>query len=624
MRIADVASFLIRDIDITNRRLTWDMAVGMSSLAIAAAIGAVTMMVSEASRDVTEEAVDRTQSVASVIEFRRSDAERFTPRDYERLTTSLRAMSDGEGTVSSWTPIVTVIGRDQLTLSDEGETHEETTNAVFWSVRPDAAFLNPAHGMRYLCGGPFLQTTQETTPQRPCGSGMQSSEDRPESADRQWPPRLGVIVNAKYVRKFKDLRNLHVKEVSARLQAGTVDMDEIYLSAVFGTERIETLGLRVTGVIDEDQYPDLLFTEDLARAYFFRNEELRDCDLLQFRQWEDGKPLRILSRGDGPSGNDDEGCESPLIEQLFDYSFPAGHTPYGTIVATVTHWKTRQARQRIRDTLKTPVRVAEVENPHQLLRDLEDAADPKARRKTGGGLGAAKHAVLTALLKEVRTRYPDIRLSEIADVSRPKTDDVLTYTINDQVTGWNLDVQFPKGPEGTAIVEVMPNWTARIKADRVVDSMLNVRGTLNLYSIAMLILVSVLAGVTALLLAISHVLRKRRDIGVLLSNGASRRTILTIYFGEVLIMTVVGSATGLACAGIIAPIAEGWIYPVIERMAASGKDALRLDKTQWDLELSPAITAIVATLVILPGFLAIAPVWKTACTAPLASLERGI
>ena len=622
MKPADITSFVLRDLDIFNARLAADMAAGMSTLAIAATISALTMMVFEAAHRMTEFAIERTRSVAAGIEFR-SEIGRFEVRDYERLTTALKAMNEvvdrEQAAVTSWTPIVSVIEPDELRLVNRSGTHARVARASLWSIPPDAAFLDTEHGVQYLCGGPFSRKADDE--RRPCGKTQGAQEPSASAEDSDgWHPRLGVIVNTSYVKKFRELDD---KDMDATIKEGGLEFPEIFIEARIGPTQIATLGLEVTGVIHEAHYPDLLFTEDLARAFFLRERSIQDCDLLEFRQWESGTPLRIVKPEGARAPTDNTECQFPESKEQFDYWFSGGGTPYGRVIATVYDWKTPGTRRRIRDELRSLELIGEARRPQELLQVLRMAVEPELRRGTVD-LEAAEEMALDAIEEELRPTHPGIALSDAADIEWPEMTD-LKYRMVDASTGWIIEIVYPEGPEGRATVHIAPSWKGTVQGERLVESLLNVRGIMELYSNAMRALVLLLAGGTALLLAISHVLRKRRDIGVLLANGASPGELFAVYVGEILLMTLVGSAVGLAAAFAIAPWAEAPAYEVIARIAGTALGESRLDETEWQLVLTPITAAKAAALVVAPAFLAsIAPVWSAARTEPLSSLDRGI
>ena len=366
-----------------------------------------------------------------------------------------------------------------------------------------------------------------------------------------------------------------------------------------------------------------LFTEDLARAYFLRSEHIQDCDLLEFWQWEYNEPLRIVQYEGSSARPDDADCDSFPTEEIFDYAFSNGETPYGRIVATVRDWKIPGTRRRILDEIWALEEIAEAQDAQKLLTALEKATDPSRRRGTMD-LGEAKRKVFVILEEEISSAYQKVIFSELADIAKPKTEE-LKYRIKDESTGWIVEALYPEGREGKAILQVVPSWTGIIQGESLVESMLNVRGILELFSHAMRALVLVLAGGTALLLAISHVLRKQRDIGVLLANGASPRSLFAIYVGEILIMTLAGSGAGLVLAYIVVPWIEAPAYEIIERVTGTALGESRWDETDWSLKLNLMTAAKAAALVVIPAFLAsTVPVWAAARTEPLRSLDRGI
>ena len=125
----------------------------------------------------------------------------------------------------------------------------------------------------------------------------------PEWSDT-FRPRLGVIVNARYLRRYR----AYGDDDAGRLAQAIRERDfpkSIRIEFLDGAET----ALLVTGVIHEPigYYPDLIFTESLAGVYFEFADSVDRCSQIRRRgrltsflaarlvQWETGEPLVRLT-----------------------------------------------------------------------------------------------------------------------------------------------------------------------------------------------------------------------------------------------------------------------------------------------------------------------------------------
>ena len=161
------------------------------------------------------------------------------------------------------------------------------------------------------------------------------------------------------------------------------------------------------------------------------------------------------------------------------------------------------------------------------------------------------------------------------------------------------------------VIALAPAWKVDVPAEELVTTVLRQRNLMQTYALAMTLIVIVLVVCTSFLLAFGHVLRKTRDIGVLLTNGACRSAIFAIYLGQIAAMVVAGCLLGVAFAFGAESLVEGFARGMMQRLLAElpeQGDAAVADVLDLNLRvLGTAVTSITVSALggaVLPVFLA--------------------
>jgi len=130
--------------------------------------------------------------------------------------------------------------------------------------------------------------------------------------------------------------------------------------------------------------------------------------------------------------------------------------------------------------------------------------------------------------------------------------------------------------------------------------------------LALIVLVAAFNVVSTLFMV---VLEKRRDIGVLKSMGATRRTILNVFLVEGLLIGGVGTALGVALGGVL--IAFLRRYPVVRLPG----DVYFIERLPVRPEAGDFAAVILAALLLCLAA-ALYPAWRAASLEPVDAIRR--
>ena len=153
------------------------------------------------------------------------------------------------------------------------------------------------------------------------------------------------------------------------------------------------------------------------------------------------------------------------------------------------------------------------------------------------------------------------------------------------------------------------NW---IELNRNLFTWMKLEKVVMFVILALIVLVAAFNVVSTLFMV---VLEKRRDIGVLKSMGATRRTILNVFLVEGLLIGGVGTALGVALGGVL--IAFLRRYPVVRLPG----DVYFIERLPVRPEAGDFAAVILAALLLCLAA-ALYPAWRAASLEPVDAIRR--
>lgn len=636
MRPAHVASYILRDLQGMGLRLPLAVCAGVLALAVATVIDTFNLAFARQAEVLMERAMKQVRTVANTLYMRPRGAGHFSSSQFERLMNRVCNL-ERRGDLLDVSTVVESVEEDVFRLLNWESKSKEMHGISIWSVPSDAAFLRSAQriegGLIYHAGGQFSEEISTSA----CSIYQAAVKRRTQRADKQdqvhgpeWTdtfrPRLGVIVNAKYLKRYR----AYGDDDAGRLAQAIRERDFPKSIRIKFLDDAET-ALLVTGVIHEPvgYYPDLIFTESLAGMYFQFAGSVDRCSEISRRgrltshlagrlvQWETGEPLvRLTDTPDSP-------LFIPVKEGKIAYpQFRDSHCePYDLVIVRLRHWREEEARKDLSDALRrSSATLTLVGEDAAALIELATRA-----AASDDGSGSSQSLALDDL-KELLVSHVDPNDAQLPldEMVRAVPVDTAGRVFHIKDVAHRLILELSQDSDTKAVVIALaPAWKVDVPAEELVTTVLRQRNLMQTYAFAMTVIVIVLVVCTSFLLAFGHVLRKTRDIGVLLTNGACRSAIFAIYLGQIAAMVVAGCLLGVAFAFGAEPLVEGFARGMMERLLAElpeQGDAAVADVLDLNLRvLGTAVTSI--TVSALGG--AVLPVFLATRFDPLSSLGKG-
>ena len=617
MTAPDILGFIWRDL--VNRRVALDVVAGVATFAIATAISALSAAFLASATEIIDVAIKPTQTSAGIL--RVESGGQFTVSELARLRQELGAL-ERAGRIAAVSPVVDEIESRIFELLTPAKARLRGTTRI-WSVPHDAPLLLPDYGAAYLVGGPFGNGGEGPD----CGPNGAAGTPRNRAAE--FRPRLGVILNKSFAAR---LYGQNAVQFDDRLKQGSIDPREIDVIDIalhvragdsHGLPEKIRVALCVSGIIDEPTYAaDLIFTEGLARAYFLGGRRLPARYLARFDQWENGQPLI------GPEFPARTSGYWPATAPDFDYLElrNAGWEPYGLLVLAVRDWKRAGEREDIQRMLLRPVPMGGVEGEDaaRLVEWARNATSPPpvADRHAAEPQSEARRRLKRLLLEALRPRAADFDLTDAMQINAVGDEEATDFTVEDKETRAFVEISYDP-TRRRASFRLAPPWVVEAPFQDLATALLRLQGVIDTYGVIMFWVVLLLAASAALLLAFSHLLRKRRDIGLLLANGASRSTVFSIYIGQIMLMAVFGWSLGVVLSFVLAPALETAAAETLRRFMESATEA-GVFRSAKVLKLHDFVFCRAFLWVIPPALLgAVYPVCDATRVDPLSSIGEG-
>lgn len=604
--------------DLVNRRVALDVIAGVATFAIATAISALSIAFLSSTNEIIDVAMKPTQTSAGILRVVGGDRQ-FTVSEFARLRQEIDVLQRA-GRIAAVSPVVDEIEHDVFQLLTRAKSRVRGTTRI-WSVPHEAPLLRPEYGATYLVGGPF-------------GGGAESNCGPRAGAPRHRPggfrPRIGVILNKSFAARLYDLNDVQFAD---RVKQGLIDPGEIDVIDIavrvgagdsYGPRERVQVALCVSGIVDEPTYTDLIFTEDLARAYFLGGRRLPGRYLAHFDQLN-GVPLM----GRESAAAVTSGYYWPRTAEGFDYLGlrNAGREPYGQLILAVRDWTRAGEREDIRRTLlrSVPIGGVQGEDAARLVEWARIAASPPAAgRQPAVPQSEARRRLRRLLLDAIRPLAADFDLADSTmQISAVGDERAIEFMVRDRAARASLEISYDPARE-RASFRLGPPWTVEAPdQEDITAALLRLQSVIDTYGAVMFWVVLVLAASAALLLAFSHLLRKRRDIGLLLANGAGRSTVFSIYIGQITLIAVSGWTLGVGLSFVLAPALETAAAETLRRFMESSAEAGFFSSSNV-LEVHGFVLFQAFTWVVPPALLgALYPVFDATRVDPLSSMGQG-
>ena len=630
-----------------NLRLAADIIAGLATLALATAISVLSIAFSNSAGELLTEAMEPTRTVANVMDVAPRSA-LFTTEQFNELNEKIDALVADESVSEERSNIVTAMEEDVFILKNASCTRDRLMSGIrLWSAAADSPFLSEGAGVRYLSGGPFNQPGGHPDCAQPQDRdddclALESLPAAPDSPDGKNGPgnafRVGVIVNLSYL---KEHSNLDSSDLEKRRQKGAKLPTTIPIEFAVA-DRFKATGtpdprvdLCVSGIIDEPTYPDLIFTEGLARAFYLAPGETDEASgsgpvprgifhgryAADMWQWETDRPLVSLSGGEATS-------YFPETAEELDYVGlrEAGFAPYDRIRLNVINWTVEGERERIRDILLQKHRLPPIEGESagELIALMRDATTGAAQEPDDPFEDAPDDRVRAQLRQRLNTELaahaPDTVISPAFKFDAVGTD---SGRFRLQDTEASVFLELAIEPEGERVtVHAEPAWRVFLGDARLARALQRLQGVIGAYEFVMFLVVLVLAASASLLLAFGHVVRKTRDIGLLLTNGARPAAVFAIYMGQIAVIAVAGWVVGTALSHLAAYSLETYASKTLDsflKAVASEQDMM--PRTVLEVTSRAVLQAF---LWVVPAALVggIYPVLKASRSDPLSNLSK--
>ena len=617
MNPEQIALYVIRDM--LNLRVAAAVLAGAITLAVATMISILCLVFSANVTILLQNVIEPTTPVTGILRVTpQTLSGRFSHQGFESLMTRIKefqpdsqnlktprlsalhplneprnyfdpslTIEEAKPEISSVSMVVTAFSNNVFRFLDHvGSDLSKPGGVSVWSMPKNSSFLEESENVRYVLGKTFAESDKER---------------HTKLSTKPYRPRLGVIVNEKFLRYYL---NMKPEEWDARFEAKNFRYPNSILlgfhrTSADGQGRPSHINLAITGVVNlnHEFYPDLFFNEDMARAYFLDSvitDALGKKNVFgefpgefahRFDQWETGEPLESPPKEE-PSGY----FPTELLNLDYKELREIKDEPYDLLILKVSNWHAEYALQQARDAINSMTSQIDLDSKDGSI--ISGLAKRAARRDTqlqsveeningkvdAGNLDLtnARIRLRNIIVDQLSAKIDNFQLSRHFLVSESAGDG--SYDIEDDITGTFVRIEQRSGT-GHRRILTYPPWEAEEVMDLTLRrTILRLKGIIETYSTVMFVIVLILVVSTSLLMSFGHVFHKRRDIGILLTNGASQYSVVLIYLGEIVLLTCLGALVGIALAYFAAPLIE-------ERAAETIRDFLKLAALEGTLEV---------------------------------------
>jgi len=398
-----------------------------------------------------------------------------------------------------------------------------------WVLPDDSEFFSTNNGVLYLSGHPFASKAVSNS-------------------------TFSVMANTHCFTRLYDVSD---ETVRTAIELG--DISELPSSVFISFRPIETLPeykpetieLPLTGIfhLPEDCFPDLIVSEDVGAAHFFNGINSASFDSSYALQLydADGHPLCSDFRKDGSTytlgtnvlDKNDFTVLPETREKLLEYEelTKNGLTPYDKAFIMIKPGASSLLSQE----------NDEIDNRVFMNEEL-------ARSEVLVSTNLPDNRLFEEM--DSRKRGKSLRIHKLLKACKLSGSGRLYVEIQKKGVRWGLE--YDSGQRFTAIrdgafliVNRPAPWSISKESDTVTEALNRVTKIVDLYSVFSTIVIAVISMFIVLLFSYQHILRKRKDIGVLKSAGVYPTYISAQFGAQILLVCVAGILCGALLAKII-------------------------------------------------------------------------
>ncbi len=590
--------------DTINRRAGSEVFAGILAIAIASFITILCLSFSTAADRIINKAINTTRPRAGVVmvQVSKDQGRFFTLKEKEALKRILAKKAIAEQ-------------HDDVSFELHGQIESDTDGKwpSLQSFDRDESVAEP------IVGEPRIWMVRNDSFLFREESGFNMLHETTKWIDTE-PLSLGVLVNLKfferYEGKFDDNRFNEFREDKSTLPTYLlVDVPPITLENKQNGLGQQYIRIPISGYFDEpDIAVDLIVSRDIAAVYFYQEQgadgfkaEFLPHYYFQVHDNSDA-PQPLIGLPEGWSYEDVQ-REYPILgspEQVRECGNlrRLGLWEYDNVRVFVRDWKEPGARERLRKALQDVwFDVALKKQPENAI------AFCRILREKRDRLYLAKEIDL-----EGEPLSDDIKITP-RDVS--KADESFFIV---EYSGEKRRFILHRNGDSLSMKQQV-GWDTELEDIQSTTALIRVRQAVQVYSWGVIVIVFLLGLAAVFLLAVCHVLRKQRDIGLLYSNGASSQTIFAVFLGEMILLGITGFMLGTLLASFIAPCLSG-----IARAALTAFSTALEGREGVDRLLSVAPSMIAYSLILILFFVilgALIPAYRATRTDPLTSIATG-
>jgi hypothetical protein len=595
---------------------------GIITIAIATAISLLTNEFTFFANKSLNASIEPTRPVAgSVIVLSRGE-KLFTQAAFEDLTSQLNKMKD-EQLIAGYSP-VSIFNEGSFPIRNHKGLNQRMLTVTYWGVPYCSPLLGSELGLKIISGSEFKPRVKDGA----LIEGCESTELSINKTESGFAPRFGVIVNMKFLKKYLGINDKQLAELRKSLDdlPTAIKLEIPPLKGADGSYvPVDIVEVEVSGYVDDSFYPDLLFSEDVIKAYFLSlNQQAGSFvphHLLHMLQHE--SQHKLIKQRD-LSESVDIGY-FPENYAMFNYvSLKRDNlTAYNMVVVHAKAWKTSGVREQIKSELGKLAHVKSFDKDKSkhlasVMRNLTTRADElNDFLNDDFSDGMAEQRIKFMNLVKPMELPNDFTLSAVASTKK----NVLLYKLNVSSTLQEFEIKIE---DGIAIISELPAWDIAIPSSKMTAALLKLKSIVDAYGMIMFWVVLMLASSASLLFTFSHILTKNRDISLFFTIGASKSDVFLIYLSQIIMIVLLGFFIGIALSVILSMGLEPSAREMLGNLFSTTNMSIELG-SQSIFEINTAVLIQSFNWVFWAAALgATLPVAKATKTDPLSNQSKGM
>jgi hypothetical protein len=528
MELRSQVKFIFQDLLAARARL--ELTVGALSIASGAAVLLFVLSFTHGVYRFVDSRFHGAKPVIGSVFVRLKSGEQFSKSQVQEIREFAEQHPDVVESVSWYCGRIDL----QVKRNREMETAEQP---VVWAFPYDhCSVLDPSNGIRFING-------QSLSP-----------------ANGNAEPVFGVLVNVRFLEDFLSFTEGEIKEVlkgNLKLLPTEIWFHFPPIRRIDGYPRYEPreIAVPVSGVVclRDEIFPHLFVSPEIAGAFFYEDRQRWEPSyVLQFEKANGGGPLIPKTDYTTDEGLDTidrrgrEWVELPDSKKLRDLDsiLTSDKTPFQSAIFLLRNFRRPGLRSEIKRRMEQPKELyrSAGEEKDKLLEMLERKQTRGLRRWLENPIGMKKE------LSSTEEGFKDRTRGNLTIENRQGV-----WVLYDSDSG----VQHRISTQNNEIVVVQDKpWDVVPPSDTVSEALNQITGLVGFYSNIVSWTIGLLSTLTALLLGIGHIRRKRKDIGILKASGINPFVLAVIYGTQVLCVCIAGATLGVGLAWIVAPFLE--------------------------------------------------------------------